>query len=142
MVIGQYSRAVSNQEQVMLACVRYNKRFLRSSISWSQKQKQKLYPDLALGNSLYLCRCKPKSEKKLFSGLPCPQKLSQVPSMPKNLEKVQIYPKPVKCAILFRANPAIILLQVNPLILNNLHYILLALWKPETNRETFGLGFL
>jgi hypothetical protein len=49
--------------------------------------------------------------------------------MPKNLEKVQIYPKPVKWATLFRANPVIILLQVNSLTLKNLHYIVLALWK-------------
>jgi hypothetical protein len=49
--------------------------------------------------------------------------------MPNNLEKVQIYPKPVKWATLFRANPFIILLQVKSLTLNNLHYIVLALWK-------------
>jgi hypothetical protein len=49
--------------------------------------------------------------------------------MPKTLEKVQIYPKPVKLATLFRANPVIILLQVNSLTLNNLHYIVLALCK-------------
>jgi hypothetical protein len=49
--------------------------------------------------------------------------------MPKNLEKVQIYHKPLKWATLFRANPFIILLQVNSLALNNLHYIALALWK-------------
>jgi hypothetical protein len=49
--------------------------------------------------------------------------------MPKNLEKVQIYPKPVKWATLFRANPVIILLQVNSLTLTNHHYIVLALCK-------------
>jgi hypothetical protein len=49
--------------------------------------------------------------------------------MPKNLEKVQIYPKPVKWATLFMANPVIILLQVNSLTLNNLHYIVLAFCK-------------
>jgi hypothetical protein len=49
--------------------------------------------------------------------------------MPKNLEKVQIYPKPVKWAALFRANLVITLLQVNSLTLNNLHYIVLALCK-------------
>ena len=47
-----------------------------------------------------------------------------VPSMPRNLEKVQNYPQPVKWATLFRANPVIILLQVSSLTLNNLHYIL------------------
>ena len=45
------------------------------------------------------------------------------------LQFSQIYPKPVKWATHFRANPVIILLQVNSLTLNNLHYILLALWK-------------
>ena len=35
----------------------------------------------------------------------------------------------VKWAIFFRANPDIILLQVNSLTLNNLHYIVLALCK-------------
>jgi hypothetical protein len=49
--------------------------------------------------------------------------------MPKKLEKIQIYPKLVKWATLFRANPVIILLQVNSLTLNNLHYIVLALCK-------------
>jgi hypothetical protein len=49
--------------------------------------------------------------------------------MPKNLEKVQIYPKPVKWTTFFRANPVIILLQVNSLTLNKLHYIVLALCK-------------
>jgi hypothetical protein len=49
--------------------------------------------------------------------------------MPKNLEKVQINPKPVKMATFLRANPVIILLQVNSLTLNNLHYIVLALSK-------------
>ena len=39
----------------------------------------------------------------------------EVPSMPKNLEKVQFYPKPVKWATVFRANPVITLLQVNTL---------------------------
>jgi hypothetical protein len=64
--------------------------------------------------------------------------------MPKNLEKVQIYPKPVKWATLFRANPVIVLLQVNSLTLNNLHYILLALWKDcqtsPSKRENQNLG--
>jgi hypothetical protein len=64
--------------------------------------------------------------------------------MPKNLEKLQIYPKPVKWATLFRANPVIILLQVNSLTLNNLHYILLALWKhcqpSPSKRENKNLG--
>jgi hypothetical protein len=32
--------------------------------------------------------------------------------MPRNLGKVQKYPKPVKWAILFRANPVILLMQV------------------------------
>jgi len=41
-----------------------------------------------------------------------------VPSMPKNLKKVQTYP-----------NPVITLLEVNSLTLHTLHYILLALWK-------------
>jgi hypothetical protein len=58
--------------------------------------------------------------------------------MPKNLENVQIYPEPV------RANPVIILLQVNSLTLNNLHYILLALWKhcqtSPSKRENQNLG--
>jgi hypothetical protein len=49
--------------------------------------------------------------------------------MPKNLDKVQIYLKPVKWATLFRANPVIILLQVNSLTWNNLHYIVLAFCK-------------
>jgi hypothetical protein len=49
--------------------------------------------------------------------------------MPENLEKVQIYPKPVQWATLFRANPVIILLQINSLTLNNLYHIVLALWK-------------
>ena len=48
-----------------------------------------------------------------------------VPSMPKNLEKVQIYPRPLKWATLFMENP----LQINSLTLTNLHYIVLALWK-------------
>ena len=41
-----------------------------------------------------------------------------VPSMPKNLKKVQIYP-----------NPVITLLEVNSSTLHNLHYIVLALCK-------------
>ena len=41
-----------------------------------------------------------------------------VPSMPKNLKKVQIYP-----------NLVITLLEVNSLTLHNLHYIMLALCK-------------
>ena len=49
--------------------------------------------------------------------------------MPKNFEKDQIYPKPLKWATLFRTNPVIILLQVNSLTLNNLHYLVLDLWK-------------
>jgi hypothetical protein len=55
--------------------------------------------------------------------------------MPKNLKKVQIYPKPVKWATLFRANPIIILLQVDNLTLNNLHYIVLALWKAARSAQ-------
>ena len=46
-----------------------------------------------------------------------------------SLEKVQIYPKSVKWTTLFRTNPVIILLHVNRLTLNNLHYIVLDLWK-------------
>ena len=41
-----------------------------------------------------------------------------IPSMPKNLKKVQIYP-----------NLLITLLELNSLTLNNLHYIMLALCK-------------
>ena len=41
-----------------------------------------------------------------------------VPSMPRNLEKVQNYPQSVKWATLFKAN------QVSSLTLYNLHYIL------------------
>ena len=60
---------------------------------------------------------KPKSEKKIFfPGLPCSQNLSyspggdatgfQLSSMPKNLEKVQNNPQPVKWATLLRKNPS------------------------------------
>jgi hypothetical protein len=55
--------------------------------------------------------------------------------MPKKLEKVQIYPKPVKWANLFWANPDIIHLQVNSLTLNNLHYIVLALCKAAKSAQ-------
>ena len=98
----------------------------------------KLLPDSSFEISLCNTAFMPKSEKHLFfSWPPMPLEIEllprgwphRVPSMPKNLEKVQIYPKPVKWATLFRANPFIILLQVNSLILNNLHYIVLALWK-------------
>ena len=41
-----------------------------------------------------------------------------IPSMPKNLKKVQIYP-----------NPVITLLEVNSLTLHNLHHNVLALCK-------------
>ena len=41
-----------------------------------------------------------------------------VPSMPRNLKKVQIYP-----------NPVITLLELNSSTLHNLHYIVLALCK-------------
>jgi hypothetical protein len=54
--------------------------------------------------------------------------------MPLKIE-VQIYPKPVKWATLFRANPIIILLQVDSLTLNNLHYIVLALWKAARSAQ-------
>ena len=67
-----------------------------------------------------------REKKPLFSWPPMPH---GVPSMPKNLGKIQFYPKPVKWTTLFRANPVIILLQVNSLTLNNLHYIVLDLWK-------------
>jgi hypothetical protein len=66
----------------------------------------------------------------LPSGLP-----HGLPSMPKTLVKVQIYPKPVKCATLFRANTVITLLQVNSLTLNNLHYILLDLWRAARSAQ-------
>ena len=54
------------------------------------------------------------------TGLPCtlktelqPQGCSQGnPSMPRNFEKVQNYPLPVKWATVFRANPAILRLQI------------------------------
>ena len=63
--------------------------------------------------------------------------------MPKNLEKVQIYPKPVKWATLFRANPVIILLQVNSLTLNNLHYIVpISLVTGLSNEKNTGLHSL
>jgi hypothetical protein len=65
--------------------------------------------------------------------------------MPRKLERVQNYPKPVKLATLFRANPVIILLQISSLTFNNLHYIVLGLWKvarpaqvKEKNRN-FGI---
>ena len=54
-----------------------------------------------------------------------------VPSMPKNLKKVQIYP-----------NPVITLLDVNSLILHDLHYIVLALCKaarPAQIKEKFEI---
>jgi hypothetical protein len=77
---------------------------------------------------LYVLEDRSQNQKKIlfFTGLPpCPLKLSYSPrGDPRNLEKVQNYPQPVKRAILFRANPVILLLQVSSLILKNLHYIL------------------
>ena len=43
--------------------------------------------------------------------------------------RYSFYPKPVKWSILFRTTPVIIILQVNSLTLNNLHYIVPALCK-------------
>ena len=80
---------------------------------------------------------KPKSEKSLFfwPAIPLETELQPqggskgIPCIPWNLEKVQNYPKSVKRATLFRANPVILLLQVSSLTLNNLHYILSELKK-------------
>ena len=50
------------------------------------------------------------------TGLPCTLKTELQPqgcsSMPRNFEKVQNYPLPVKWATVFRANPAILRLQI------------------------------
>jgi hypothetical protein len=42
----------------------------RAVYYWEVGADTKLYPDLALGNSLCLCGCKPKSEKPLFFSWP------------------------------------------------------------------------
>ena len=57
----------------------------------------------------------------------------RVPSMPKNLEKVQIYPKPVKWATLFRANPVIILLHMHYLFYCQWTILLLIQWTEHTS---------
>ena len=110
----------------------------KDSISLEVAVETKLFPDSALGNSLCNSGYKTKSEKNLFfPGLTSPLKIRLppqgwshgVPSLPRNLEKVQNYPQLVKWATLFRANPVIILLHVSSLTLNNLHYILSALSK-------------
>ena len=82
--------------------------------------KTKLLTDIALQNPLCTCRYKPKSEKHLFVSQP-PMSLETepqppgwsrgVPSIPRNLEKVQKYPQPVKWAIIFRANPSKLILK-------------------------------
>jgi hypothetical protein len=73
----------------------------RAAYCWEVGADTKLYPDLALGNSLCLCRCKPKSEKKIFfSWHPMPLKIELlprgrphgVPSMPNNLERFKSTP--------------------------------------------------
>ena len=53
----------------------------------------------------------------------------RVPSMPRNLKKVQNSPQLVIWTTLFRTNPVILLLPVSSLTLNNLHYILSDLKK-------------
>ena len=62
--------------------------------------------------------------------------------MPKNLENVQIYPEPAKWATFYGPNQVMILMQVNSLTLNNLHYIVLALCKaarPAQIKEKFEI---
>ena len=52
----------------------------RAVYCWEVGADTKLYPDLALGNSLCLCECKPKSEKKIFfSWPPMPLKIELLP---------------------------------------------------------------
>jgi hypothetical protein len=74
-------------------------------------QDTKLLPDSDFLNCTRAY--KPKSENTIFSWPPMAQGCShRVPSMPRNHEKDQNYPKPVKWATLFRGTLVILLLQV------------------------------
>ena len=107
----------------------------KNSISLEVGEETKFLPDSAFENSLCTRAYKPKLEKKMFTLPPMPLETELqskvdpkgskvVPSMPRNLEKVQNYPQLVKWATIFRANRVILLLQVSSLPLNNLCYIL------------------
>ena len=93
--------------------------FLEAKICWTfylehlKHLKTKLLTNIALWNSLCTCGYKPKSEKHLFFSRP-PMSLETepqppgwscgVPSIPRNLEKVQNDPQPVKWATIFKAS--------------------------------------